>query len=164
MKRGKIKILSLVILTIMLFSCQQNNGGNIMNNHTIFSKGDQGPKEYFTNTAWVKMLVLDEDKAFDTQVYNITFEPEARTYWHSHPGGQILLVTNGTGYYQEKGKPARQLKKGDVVAIPPDVNHWHGAAPGEEFIHIGMSTQVHLGPAEWFGPVTDEQYNAATVK
>ncbi|QHI70907.1 cupin domain-containing protein [Tichowtungia aerotolerans] len=134
-----------------------------MNNKAVFAKGDPGPKEFFSNTAWVNMLHTDEDQAFDTQVYNVTFEPSARTYWHSHPGGQILLCTEGRGCYQEKGHPARQLGKGDVVAIPPNVNHWHGAAPDSEFVHIGMSTQVHLGPAEWFGPVTDEEYNGATA-
>ena len=110
------------------------------------------------------MLHPDNDGVFDTQVYNVIFEPSARTYWHSHPGGQILLITSGTGYYQEKGKPARSLNPGDVVAIPPDVVHWHGAAPESTFIHIGMSTKVHLGPAKWFGPVTDEEYNEATAE
>ena len=87
----------------------------------IFEKGDQGPHEIFTNTTWVKMLHPDEDGAFDTQVYNVTFEPAARTYWHSHPGGQILLITEGIGYYQEEGESAQPLKPGDVVAIP--ANH-----------------------------------------
>ena len=86
-----------------------------MNTSAIFPKGDQGLKEIFTHTTWVKMLHTDEEGTFDTQVYNVTFEPAARTYRHSHPGGQILLITNGTGYYQEKGKTAQLLKPGDVV-------------------------------------------------
>lgn len=135
-----------------------------MNKSAIFPKGDQGPKEIFTNTTWVKMLHTDEGGAFDTQVYNVTFEPSARTYWHSHPGGQILLVTDCLGYYQEKGKAAQLLKPGEVVAIAPDVIHWHGAAPDSQFVHLGMSTQVHLGPAKWHGPVTDEAYRAATAE
>ena len=135
-----------------------------MQNKSIFPKGDQGSRDYFTNNTWVSMLHPDNDGVFDTQVYNVIFEPSARTYWHSHPGGQILLITSGTGYYQEKGKPARSLNPGDVVAIPPDVVHWHGAAPESTFIHIGMSTKVHLGPAKWFGPVTDEEYNEATAE
>ena len=106
----------------------------------------------------------DRDGGFDTQVYDVVFEPAARTFWHSHPGGQILLITAGTGYYQEKGEPARLLQPGDVVAIPSGVVHWHGAAPDCEFVHLGMSTQVHLGPAEWFGPVTDEEYGEATSR
>jgi quercetin dioxygenase-like cupin family protein len=133
-----------------------------MNNVAIFPKGQQAPSQVFTNATWVHMLHTDEDGAFDTQVYNVTFEPSARTHWHSHPGGQILLMTSGTGYYQEKGEPAQLLKPGDVVAIPADVVHWHGASPSSPFVHLGMSTQVHLGPAKWLGPVTDEEYREAT--
>jgi quercetin dioxygenase-like cupin family protein len=135
-----------------------------MNSSTIFGKGERASKDYFSNLVWVKMLVADEGNVFDTQVYNVTFEPSARTHWHSHPGGQILLITEGTGYYQEKGKPARLLKKGDTVAIPPEVIHWHGASPKNQFIHIGMSTKVHLGPANWFGPVTDQEYSEAIAE
>ena len=129
-----------------------------MNADTIFARGEKASQEFFSHAVWVKMLHVDENKAFDTQVYNVEFEPSARTHWHSHPGGQILLVTEGCGYYQEKGQPARRLQKGDVVAIPPEVVHWHGAAPAERVVHIGMSTQVHLGPAAWLGPVTDPEY------
>ena len=127
----------------------------------IFQKGDPASSDFFTRKAWVKMLVLDEHNDYDIQVYNVIFEPSARTYWHSHPGGQILLVTGGIGYYQEKGKQAQVLKTGDVVTIPPDVVHWHGASSGNQFVHIGMSTQVRLGPAKWLGPVTDKEYNEA---
>jgi quercetin dioxygenase-like cupin family protein len=137
-------------------------GVQAMEKSAIFPKGDPAPSQVFTNTTWVAMLHTDEDGSFDTQVYNVTFEPAARTYWHSHPGGQILLITEGRGYYQEKGKPAQLLNPGDTVAIPANVVHWHGASPDSRFVHLGMSTQVHLGPAEWFGPVTDEEYVAAT--
>jgi len=143
---------------------QSYKGENTMQYNTVFPKGHLGPKDYFTNTTWVNMLHTDSKGVFDTQVYDVIFEPSARTYWHSHPGGQILLATDGTGFYQEKGQPARLLEAGDVVAIPPGVIHWHGAAPESHFVHIGMSTKVHLGPAEWFGPVTNEEYNEATGK
>ena len=135
-----------------------------MNAEAIFAKGEKAPEEIFSHTVWVKMLHADENKTFDTQVYNVEFEPSARTHWHSHPGGQILLCTEGRGYYQEKGKPARSLQKGDVVAIPPEVVHWHGAAPEERFVHIGMSTQVRLGPATWLGPVTGPEYAEVTER
>ncbi len=137
-------------------------GVQAMETTTAFPKGERAPAQVFTNTTWVAMLHTDEDGSFDTQVYNVTFEPAARTHWHSHPGGQILLITAGAGYYQEKGGPARRLGPGDTVAIPADVVHWHGAAPDQEFVHLGMSTQVHKGPAAWFGPVTDEEYGDAT--
>ncbi len=145
-----------------MISCTTHKGDTAMDNGTIFEKGDKGPGDYFTNTAWVKMLHPDSEKVFDTQVYNVEFEPSTRTYWHSHPGGQILLVTSGDGYYQEKNKPARKLGKGDVVAITPDVVHWHGAAPKSGFVHIGLSTRVHEGPSVWLGPVTDQEYTEAT--
>lgn len=92
-------------------------------------------------------------------MYNVTFEPRCRNYWHSHPGGQILLVTSGEGYYQEKGQPARLLKAGDVVKIKLDIIHWHGATPDSEFVHIGISTQVSKGAAVWYEPVSDEEYS-----
>lgn len=127
----------------------------------LFEKGTKASSDFFTGTVWVKMLVTDENGIFDAQVYNVNFEPTARTHWHAHPGGQILIVTKGKGFYQEKGNPVRTLKPGDVVEISPNVIHWHGAAPDEELVHIGISTQVHLGPAKWFGPVTDEEYTKA---
>lgn len=164
MIREIIRIFIFMITTMFIISCNSDKGDHTMERNTIFAKGNQAPKEIFTNTVWVNMLHTDEDGVFDTQVYDVIFEPAARTYWHSHPGGQILLVTSGTGYYQEKDKPAQLLKKGDTVAIPPDVVHWHGASPESEFIHIGMSTKVHEGPAEWFGPVTDAEYEKATSK
>lgn len=159
-----ILIASLALLAGLVLSNQYSQGADSMQYNTVFKKGDPGPADYFTNTVWVNMLHTDNDGVFDTQAYDVIFEPSARTYWHSHPGGQILLITDGTGYYQEKGKPAQLLNPGDVVAIPPNVVHWHGAAPESHFVHIGMSTKVNLGPAEWFGPVTDDEYKDATGK
>lgn len=126
----------------------------------IFPKGAKTP-DNFTGEVFVKMLVPDPEKTFNTQVYNVEFEPGARTFWHSHPGGQILLVTEGAGYYQEEGKPVRRLAKGDVVEIPIGVKHWHGADPDSHFTHIGISTQVDAGPAQWHGEVTDREYAKA---
>lgn len=164
MKKESARLLIFILVMAFVMSCTFNKGEMKMNNPAIFAKGDRGPDAYFSHTVWVKMLHTDEKGLFDTQVYNVTFEPSARTYWHSHPGGQILLVTHGTGYYQEKGKPAQLLKPGDTVAIPPDVVHWHGASPDSEFVHLGMSTQVKKGPAKWLGPVTDQEYAEATAR
>ncbi|MBN1971586.1 MAG: cupin domain-containing protein [Candidatus Delongbacteria bacterium] len=132
-----------------------------MNEKMDFGKGLKAPEAIFTNEVWVNMLVTDPESTFDTQVYNVTFEPGGRTHWHSHPGGQILLVTEGVGYYQEKNMPIQILYPGDTVTIPPNVNHWHGAGIQTRFVHISMTTQVHLGPADWFGPVSDEDYTTA---
>lgn len=125
----------------------------------IFPKGDKvegGMKNYFTGSAWLKML--SSNKFFNCPVYNVTFEPGARNNWHKHPGGQVLLVTGGKGYYQEEGKPARLLKAGDVVEIPPNVKHWHGATADSWFVHIGITVNPEAGDAEWLEPVTDEEY------
>ena len=97
------------------------------NQNAIFPKGEKAPADYFTGTVWVKMLVPN-DGAFNCQIGNVIFEPGARNNWHTHPGGQILIATDGTGYYQEKGKPIQLLHKGDVVKILPGVVHWHGAS------------------------------------
>jgi quercetin dioxygenase-like cupin family protein len=123
----------------------------------IFSKGDPAPAAYFTGKAWVKMLVPN-DPTFNSAIGNVVFEPGCRNNWHSHPGGQILICTDGTGYYQEKGKSIQLLNKGDVVTIAPDLVHWHGATPDSEFMHIAISTNTQKGIVEWLEPVTDEQY------
>ena len=128
-------------------------------NETIFPKGDLAPEAYFTGAAYVKMLVPN-DPALNTAVGNVVFEPGARNNWHTHPGGQILIVTHGTGYYQEIGKPIQLLQVGDVVNIPPDLKHWHGASPDSEFTHIAISTNTQTGIVDWLEPVTDEQYNS----
>ena len=127
----------------------------------IFSKGAKASETFFTGTAYLNMLVPDTEKIYDCQVYDVVFEAGARNNWHSHPGGQILLATAGKGWYQERGKPAQLLHKGDVVAIPPDVEHWHGAASDSEFTHIGISPNAHKGGAVWLEPVSDTEYAEA---
>ena len=127
----------------------------------IFSKGAKAHESVFTGTAYVNMLIPDTEKIYDCQVYDVVFEAGARNHWHSHPGGQILLVTSGKGYYQERGKTAQLLHKGDVVAIPPDVEHWHGAALDSDFVHIGISPNTEKGGAKWLGPVTEAEYMEA---
>jgi quercetin dioxygenase-like cupin family protein len=124
----------------------------------IFPKGDKASADYFTGTAWVKMLVPN-DPALHCQVGNVVFEPGARNNWHTHPGGQILVVTAGTGYYQEKGKPIQLLRKGDVVKILPDVEHWHGASAESEFTHIAINPNTQKGIVAWLERVTDEEYS-----
>jgi len=129
-----------------------------MDANTIFPKGEKIESNNFNGTTWLQMLMTDAEN-FDCVIGNVTFEPGARNGWHSHPGGQILLCTSGEGYYQEKGKPIRLVKKGDVVEIHPDVIHWHGATHDSEFTHIAISTKAGSGAAVWLEPVTDEEYN-----
>ena len=124
----------------------------------IFPKGQKITNNYFIGATWLETLVPN-DSIFNCPTYNVTFEPGARNNWHKHPGGQILLVTGGKGYYQEEGKPVQVIKVGDVVKIQPDVKHWHGAAPDSWFAHIAISTNVQKGDVQWLEPVTDQQYN-----
>ena len=125
---------------------------------TVFPRGRRITSDNFTGAVWVEMLVTDEE-VFGSRIGNVTFEPGARTNWHSHPGGQILLVTNGAGYYQEQGGPIQLLRRGDVVEIGPDVVHWHGATPSGEFTHVAVVTNSLEGNTVWLDPVTDEEYN-----
>lgn len=132
-----------------------------MVDNSIFPRGSKAEAN-FTGTAYVNFLVKDENEHFNCQVYDVVFEPGCRNDWHTHEGGQLLLCTDGVGYYQEKGKPSRRLTKGDVVEIPLHVEHWHGAAPDSSFTHIGISPNTNKGGATWIARVTDEEYAAAT--
>jgi quercetin dioxygenase-like cupin family protein len=132
------------------------------NKNTVFPKGTKASPDFFTGTAYVNMLVTDTDQQYNCQVYDVVFEAGARNNWHKHPGGQLLLVTDGKGYYQEQGKAAQLLQKGDVIAIPPNVEHWHGATPDSTFSHIGISPNTQKGGAVWLVPVTETEYSEAT--
>jgi len=123
----------------------------------VLAKGEKITSANFSGTVWLKMMGAT-DSAMHVSYGNVTFEPGARTNWHSHPGGQILFITEGLGYYQAKGEPARLLRKGDFVEIPPNVVHWHGAGPDTEFAHIAVSLNTDEGGAVWLQPVTDEEY------
>lgn len=130
----------------------------------IFPQGEKLPEEfsaYFIGQAYRAPLVRDE--ALNCPVSNVTFSPGCRNNWHSHTGGQLLLVTAGRGYYQERGEPARLLLPGDVVEIAPDVEHWHGAAPDSWFAHLAVETNPQTNENRWLEPVDDAQYAAATA-
>ena len=128
------------------------------NNPSIFPKGEKAPADYFTGTAWVKALVPRDD-IFNCQIANVVFEPGCRNNWHTHPAGQILVATEGTGYYQEKGKPVQLLLKGDVIRVLPGVVHWHGASRDSAFTHIAINTNIQQEVVMWLERVTDEEYN-----
>lgn len=116
--------------------------------------------KYFIGTSYLNALTSPADGVF---MANVTFEPACRNNWHIHHadkgGGQILLCVAGEGWYQEWGKPARALKPGDVVVIPPEVKHWHGAAKNSWFSHIAAEVPGENTSNEWLEEVTDEQYN-----
>jgi len=127
--------------------------------HVIFPKGEKAPADYFTGTVWIQLLVPN-DPTLNCQIGNVVFEPGARNNWHTHPGGQILIVTDGIGYYQEKGKAIQIIRKGDTVKILPDVVHWHGASHDSEFTHIAINPNTQKGIVTWLERVTDEEYNS----
>lgn len=113
---------------------------------------------YFTGKSW--LAPLTQDTALHCPVANVTFEPGCRNNWHSHTGGQLLVVTAGEGWYQERGKAARRLRAGDVVEIPCNVEHWHGAAAHSWFSHLAVTTNPQTNQTTWLEPVSDEHYNA----
>jgi 4-carboxymuconolactone decarboxylase len=130
------------------------------NQNEIFPKGEKTSTDYFTGTAWLNILV-PRDETGSYAIGNVLFEPGCRNNWHTHPAGQILLITDGKGYYQERGKPARLLTRGDVVVIPSGVEHWHGASHDSSFTHIVITNNSKDGAVEWLAPVTDEEYYKA---
>lgn len=128
---------------------------NQITEQMIFATGNK-ISDNFIGNAFVNMLV--NNTFYDCQIYNVTFEPGARNNWHKHSIGQILLVTYGTGYYQERGKAAQLLKVGDIVEIPANVEHWHGATAKSTFIHIGITPKAETNKAEWLEQVNEEEY------
>jgi alkylhydroperoxidase/carboxymuconolactone decarboxylase family protein YurZ/quercetin dioxygenase-like cupin family protein/quinol monooxygenase YgiN len=123
-------------------------------NGGLFPLGEPVNPAWFIGEAWLQMLVVPE-APHNIAAGNVTFSPGARNHWHSHKIGQFLLVTAGEGWYQEWGKPAQFLKAGDVVNIPANAKHWHGATKDSRFVHLAITP----GASEWFEPVTDEQYS-----
>lgn len=128
--------------------------------NSFSDKGVQAPKQNFSGTVWVNMNIGESD-GYNTTIGTVTFEPRARTNWHTHSTGQILFVIDGAGYYQEKGKPAQTIRKGDVVKIPKNVIHWHGASHHSTMRHIAIVPELDKEKTQWLQPVTDEEYNAS---
>lgn len=123
-----------------------------------FDKGEKNPYgKYFSGQSYLNMLVDS-----NLPIGNVTFEPGCRNNWHIHhadsKGGQILLCTYGRGWYQEWGKPARELKEGSVVVIPAGIKHWHGAASDSWFVHVAVEVPGENAHTEWLEPVSDADY------
>ncbi len=133
---------------------------NQLNQGMIFPRGEKAPPVTFTGTVYVQPLAAKNGNN-DFSVASVTFEPSARAFWHSHPAGQTILVTDGKGLYQEKGKAIRPLNKGDVVLCDPDIEHWHGASPESSMTHIVITNYKGDTQVNWLQPVTDEEYGVA---
>ena len=118
-----------------------------------------GPAEWFTGTVRVDPLFQAPDPARVSGA-SVTFEPGARTAWHTHPLGQTLIVTAGSGLAQRWGAPIEQIRPGDVIWIPPGEKHWHGAAATTAMTHIAIQEQLNGKVVDWMEKVSDEQYRS----
>ena len=138
-------------------SDQENHGG-------IFGIGEPntGFAQYFIGNSYLKPVIAPGEGYLP--IFNVTFEPRCRNNWHIHHaskgGGQVLICVEGHGWYQEEGKPARALKPGDIVEIPANVKHWHGATADSWFSHLAFDCPGEDTSNEWCEPVTDEAYDA----
>ena len=158
----RIHIIFIAVTAILFTTCniksEQTSNDSQSKNELIFEKGDKIDSPNFTGNAWLNNLIL-ADSLNQNAVGSVTFEPGARTSWHSHPAGQIILALGGVGYYQEKGKPIEIIRKGEVVKCPHNIPHWHGASPDSEFIQVAITGREN-GPTVWLKPVSDEEYNS----
>lgn len=129
----------------------------------IFGMGEPNVNfaKYFVGNSYLKPL--NNPKECNVFLANVTFEPRCRNNWHIHHaesgGGQILICVEGEGWYQEEGKTAQSLKPGDIVTIPANVKHWHGAKKDSWFSHIAVEVPGENNSNEWCDPVTDEEYD-----
>ncbi len=148
---------------IAVTSCNQDKNQTTMkeqNEASLFPKGDKLSNDWFSGDAFLKPL-LAKDKNNDFVLGSVTFESGARTHWHTHPKGQVLIVTEGDGFYQERGKPAQYIKKGEVVNIPENVEHWHGATATTKMAHIVITNYQGEQNVTWLKPVSDEEFAEA---
>jgi len=128
---------------------------DILKNGTAPSR--RGPAEYFTGTVHVDAPFAGTDGARVSGA-TVTFEPGARTAWHTHPLGQTLIVTAGVGRVQKQGEPMQEIRPGDIVWIKPSEKHWHGAAPHCAMTHIAIAEALEGSVVSWLEHVTDEEY------
>ena len=118
----------------------------------------RAPSEHFTGTVWQDPIIAAEAPARIVAA-RVTFEPGARTNWHTHPLGQTLYVISGIGRFQTKGGPVQEIRPGDVVWIPPGEKHWHGGSPTSGMTHIAMQESLDGNYSSWMEPVTDAEYS-----
>ncbi len=117
----------------------------------------RGPAEYFTGAVRLDPLFDSPEPEWGFSA-SVTFEPGARTVWHTHPLGQVLIVTAGCGRCQRWGGPVEEIRPGDVIWIPPGEKHWHGAGPETAMTHIAVVQKLDGKTVDWMEPVSDEQY------
>ncbi len=163
-RRNFLKVASLAVLAAPAMSYARAEGRPINRQELhmkITRNGSQpsskGPAEYFTGTVRIDSRFEGTDAARVSGA-TVTFEPGARTAWHTHPLGQTLLVTVGLGWAQVEGGPVEEIQSGDIVWFPPNVKHWHGASPTTAMTHIAIAEKLDGKNVEWMEKVTDKQY------
>ncbi|HCB1497800.1 quercetin dioxygenase-like cupin family protein [Klebsiella oxytoca] len=156
---GKLGYLALLLPFIALSSLAEEKNASVQITPAGSQSAMTGPAENFTGRVRVDPL-FSADKDISASGAYVTFEPGARSAWHTHPAGQRLVVTSGVGLTQEEGQPVQTIHPGDVVVCPPGVKHWHGAAPGSAMTHLTVTGTVAGKNVEWMEKVTDEQYHA----
>ena len=148
-------------LVIVAIAQDGRPGGQPVHDIMITRSGSQpsiqGPAEYFTGSVRVEPLFPVSEPSRISGAC-VTFEPGARTAWHTHPLGQTLIVTAGTGWVQQWSGPVEEMREGDVVRVPPGVKHWHGATATTRMTHIALQEQLDGKVVEWMEKVSDEQY------
>lgn len=153
-------ITAIASVALLTTSCREENKKEVAGNELrgIFPKGELGSAENFTGNVWNTALVAD-DSTYNTVIGNVYFEPGARTNWHTHPSGQILIITDGVGYHQIKGQSRQTIRKGDVVECPANVEHWHGASRDTGMQQMYILPKTENGIVTWLHKVSDEEYN-----
>jgi quercetin dioxygenase-like cupin family protein len=154
------KIIASIILIITFTNCarDKNMNGDVSPKQLIFPKGEQVAATNFTGKAYNFGLV-PSNSTYNTLIGNVYFEAGARSNWHTHPGGQILIIIDGEGYHQIRGRPKQTVKKGDVIKCPSNTKHWHGASENSSLSQLYIVPNTEKGIVTWLEPVTDEQYN-----
>jgi quercetin dioxygenase-like cupin family protein len=169
-----MKPLAAIVLPLSLLACApgqpwaqpQNTPSNQRAEQMEISRSgtrnpSRGPAEYFTGTATITPL-FDPKGPSQVGAALVRFEPGARTVWHTHPLGQRLIVTSGTGWTQVEGGPVQEIREGDVVWFPPDVRHWHGATRTTGMSHIAIQESKDGSPVRWAEHVSEAEYPAGT--
>ena len=146
------KVLCVVILISAVFYSKA-----VAQDASAFPKGELSATDNHTGNIWLNELTKP-DSILNYSVAMATYGPGAKLDWHIHPAGQILLITEGEGYYQEKGGQMQIVHKGDVIKCSPGVQHWHGASPGSSFAYIAF-TPAQKGKTIWLQRVTDQEYH-----
>jgi 4-carboxymuconolactone decarboxylase len=157
-ERTEMKLLATMVMSLsMVASAVAQDSQTITITRSGSQPSRQGSAQYFTGSARIDPLFETKDSSNTSGAY-VTFEPGARSAWHTHPIGQTLIVTAGTGLVQRWGAPVEEIRPGDVIWIPPGQKHWHGASPASTMTHIAIQGAVDGRNVDWMEKVSEEQY------